>query len=301
VESVEAVYRRLLRENRERVERERRRHIALGYGKLADFLCGVLAAAVLVHARGPFSLLLIPFLIFVVLIVVHDRVLRRLARYERVTEFYARGLQRIEDEWAGTGETGDRFFDAKHPYARDLDLFGKGSLFELLSTARTRAGEEMLARWVLDGAGPDEVRARQQAVLEMQPRVRMREQLFTAGEHMRAGVHPEALASWGEGKPELQSRWLPWVLALLALLWVGSLVFWVVTRNFDLALLMSLINYSVSYRLQRKANASADAVDQAALDLKVLAEVLEIIEGEAYGTERLKELRSRLKTGGTGL
>ena len=291
------VYRRLLVENRVRVERERRRHLGLGYGKLADFLLGVIAAGVLVHTRGPFSLLLIPLAIFIVLIVVHDRVLRRLGRYERVTDFYARGLARIEDQWAGTGETGDRFFDAAHPYARDLDLFGKGSLFELLCTARTRAGEETLARWLLAAAEPEEVRARQTAVTEMKDRVSLRERLFTAGEHVRAGVHPEALAAWGEGKPDFQSRALPWVLALLAALWVASIVAWGVTRNWDPALLMSLINYAVSNRLQRRVSASAEGVEQAAQDLRVLREVLEIMEREPFTAERLRGLRASLDRG----
>jgi hypothetical protein len=296
VESAEAVYRRLLVENQARVERERTRHIWLGYAKVADFLAGAIAAGVLVHARGPFSLLLIPAAIFVVLVVVHDRVLRRLGKFVRVTEFYSGGLARLEDRWAGTGETGDRFFDATHPYARDLDLFGKGSLFELLCTARTRAGEETLAGWLLGAAAPEEVRARQAAVVEMKDRVRLRERLFAAGEDVRAGVHPETLAAWGEGKPELQSRWLPWALAVLAALWIGAIVYWAVARNWDPALLMSLINYAISYRLNRRVSDSADAVEKAAVDLKVLAEVLEVMEGERYASERLGGLRSSLDT-----
>jgi hypothetical protein len=296
VESVEAVYRRLLGESQARVERERRRHIGLGYAKLADFLAGVIAAGVLVRTHGPFSLLLIPLIIFVVLVVAHDRVLRRLAKFGRVTDFYARGLARLEDRWAGTGESGDRFFDAAHPYARDLDLFGKGSLFELLSTARTRAGEETLAGWLLAAADPKEVRARQAAGGEMRDRVTLRERLFSAGEDVRAGVHPEELAAWGDGTPALQSRWLPWVLALLAALWVGSLVVWVATRSWDLALLVSLLNYAVSYRLQRRVVESADGVERAARDLKVLAEVLEIMEGEQFAAERMMGLRASLNT-----
>ena len=43
----------------------------------------------------------------------------------------------------------------------DLDLFGPASLFELLSIARTRAGEETLAAWLLAPADPDEIVARQ--------------------------------------------------------------------------------------------------------------------------------------------
>lgn len=297
MESVEAVYRQKLGESHGSAEKVRRWHVGLGYAKVSDFLGGIILAAVLIRMHGPLSLLLIPLLLFIVLIVVHDRVLRRLEKLTRVTEFYARGLARLEDAWAGTGEAGDRYFDAAHPYARDLDLFGKGSLFELLCTARTRAGEANLAQWLLAAASPEEVRARQAAVLEMQPRVAMREQLFTAGEDVRAGVHPDELAAWGRGAPQMQSRWLPWVLVLLAALWVASLIFWAVTRDWDLALLMSLINYAVSYRLQRKANPSAGGAEKAAPGLQVLAEVLEIMERERFTAERLKALQTQLDTG----
>ena len=296
MESVEAVYRRLLGEGQARVEGVRRWHNGLGYAKLIVFLSGVTGAAVLIRMHGPLILILIPLVILIALIVVHDRVLRRLEKLTRVTEFYSRGLARLEGAWAGTGETGDRFFDATHPYARDLDLFGKGSLFELLCTARTRAGEETLAAWLLAPAAPEEVEARQTALGELQPRLAMREQLFLAGEHVRAGVHPQELAAWGDDAPRLQSRWLPWALAALAVLWIASLAVWVVTGKLDLALLVSLINYAVSYRLQRRVLPAAEAVEKAAPDLKVLAEVLEIMERESFSAQRLRALRARLDT-----
>ena len=91
----------------------------------------------------------------------HARAVRR--------EFYEQGIARVTDAWAGTGESGERFLVADHPYAADLDLFGRGSLFELLTTARIRAGEETLARWLLAPADIAEVRARQEAVRELQP------------------------------------------------------------------------------------------------------------------------------------
>src|SRR5581483_9950108 len=47
---------------------------------------------------------------------------------------------------------GCRYHDDAHPYAADLDLFGDGSLFELLCTARTRAGQDTLAAWLLHPA-----------------------------------------------------------------------------------------------------------------------------------------------------
>ena len=72
----------------------------------------------------------------------HSRVLRSQQLAQRAVAFYDRGLARIEDRWAGSGESGQRFADAQHVYSADLDLFGEASLFQLMSSARTRMGEE---------------------------------------------------------------------------------------------------------------------------------------------------------------
>ena len=70
------------------------------------------------------------------------------SRAESAAAFYRRGIARIEDRWAGIGQTGDRFRNDQHVYADDLDLFGRGCLFELLSTARLPMGENWLAEWL---------------------------------------------------------------------------------------------------------------------------------------------------------
>jgi hypothetical protein len=53
----------------------------------------------------------------------------------------------------------------------DLDLFGPGSLFELLSIARTRAGEDTLASWLLAPADSPEF-ASGSRLSTISPRVR---------------------------------------------------------------------------------------------------------------------------------
>ena len=78
--------------------------------------------------------ILLPTLVFVALVIAHDRVLRREERAGRVRSFFGEGIARLEDRWAGQGDSGDRYRDPAHPYAEDLDVFGNGSLFELLAT-----------------------------------------------------------------------------------------------------------------------------------------------------------------------
>src|SRR5438552_13564871 len=65
--------------------------------------------------------LALPVVSYLILVVVHERILQARRRYDRAAEFYERGLQRLEERWAGQGETGERFLDRSHPYAEDLD------------------------------------------------------------------------------------------------------------------------------------------------------------------------------------
>jgi hypothetical protein len=104
------------------------------------------------HSLSPWWLVA-PVVAFVGIASYHSRVLRARELSERAVSFYERALARVEDRWAGSGETGERFDDPHHVYAGDLDLFGKGSLFQLLSTARTRMGEDTLAQWLLSPSG----------------------------------------------------------------------------------------------------------------------------------------------------
>ncbi|MEP6717471.1 MAG: DNA mismatch repair protein MutS, partial [Terriglobia bacterium] len=77
---------------------------------------------------------------FIALVAWHSRIDRVAERLRRSVRFHENGLARLDHAWQGKGESGERFIDPHHPYAVDLDLFGRASLFELLSTARTRGG-----------------------------------------------------------------------------------------------------------------------------------------------------------------
>ena len=112
----------------------------------------------------------------------------------------------MADQWPGTGQTGERFDDPHHVYASDLDLFRRGGLFELLSAARTRMGEETLAQWLLSPSSLDQIRERQLAVAELRPQLDLAEDLAVLGEDAKVGVHPEALIRWAEAPNRMGPR-----------------------------------------------------------------------------------------------
>src|SRR3954454_10934382 len=184
----------------------------------------VLAYLVFGPGKAPAYSLAIPVVFFIFLAIWHSRVIRRRMLADRALKFYARGLARIEDKWAGLGSTGERFRDGAHIYADDLDLFGKGSLFELIAETRTAAAEDMLANWLLAPATFEPASARQGAVKELRGGLDLREHFSLLGPDLQAEVSVDALAHWGTVPPVH----FPWVLrpvcAVLALVSLALLV-----------------------------------------------------------------------------
>ena len=306
-------YTALLSERRADIVFRERRHASLGYGRLAAV---VAAAAILwlalVSRALSIAWVLAPIAAFAALVVVHDRLLRRLERVRRAVRFFEKALARLDGTWEGAGESGDRYLDPHHPYAQDLDLFGKGSLFELLSTARTHIGEDTLAGWLLAPADPATIRARQQAVDELRPRLDLRESLAVLADDARTGVNPTALAAWGEAPVLLQGARLRvalWLLTTLGILGAAALFTWIfgVAGFFhlpesvnvlarDLALLVALVNGLFLYRMRHAREAVVNAVQEAAHELALLSAVLVHLESERFQSPLLAALRQSLDT-----
>jgi hypothetical protein len=269
------------------------------YARLAVFGLGAFVAWFALWREAIEPVWLVPvFALFVVLVNRHDTIIRERDAAARAIAFYERGLARLEDRWIGTGEPGDRFRDDEHVYANDLDLFGTGSLFELLSIARTRAGEETLAAWLKAPAPPDVVRARQRAIAEMGPQLDLREHLALAGSEVRAAVHPELLIEWAAEPPSLHARWPRVVAAVLTAAAIAGAMWWALTGQPEPLLGILAAEFLLMFPLRRRVLHVLHRSEQPARDLDVLAHVLARLEREQFESHRLADLRARLDTKG---
>ncbi|HEV8370777.1 MAG TPA: hypothetical protein VGQ39_22705 [Pyrinomonadaceae bacterium] len=217
---------------------------------------------------------------------------------ERAADLYRFGLARLDDKWAGKGSTGERFASAAHQYANDLDLFGRASLFELLSRARTRVGEETLASWLLAPAPKEVIKARQTAVVELTPFLDLREDLALLAEGINTGSDAEALTTWSEAPPWQISSVVKWMARGLALLALIGLALWIIGFGWLPFLTSVLLGQIFIFRVRRPMQKVIEAVDGPAKDLQLLLEVLRRIEQERFTSPRLVELRSELDVEG---
>jgi hypothetical protein len=294
------IYRQRLEARRAALARWQARHVQLGNARLALLVTGAVLAY-LVFGRGalPLALLAVPLAAFVALVIWHDRVLQARRRAERAVSFYEQGLARLTDTWPGTGETGERFLAADHPYAADLDLFGRGSLFELVTTARIRAGEETLARWLLTAAEAADIRERQAAVRELQPRLDLREDLALLGQEEGTGVHPDLLSRWSRDTPLVTSPWpRPTALVLAAVAAVTGIAWAAGVEGPGPFTIAVLLEIGFALAMRSRVRRILRDVEEPARDLALLAGVLARFEQETFTSPKLQAIRQRLDTGG---
>ncbi len=138
--------------------------------------------------------------------------------------FYERGIDRMNGDWLGKGNGGLDFARDHHLYQDDLDILGKGSIFELLATTRSGIGAERLAAFLLDPVTSAEAHARQEAVKELQPAVDLREEIDALGKYRFQDCSRKRLSGWLDEPLMRPPKVLPAILALLSMFTVALIV-----------------------------------------------------------------------------
>jgi hypothetical protein len=271
----------------------------LALGRIGAFAATAGVALLAWNEMAAWLWLLFPGGVFGYLAWRHDGVIRTRRIRDSAVRFYQRGLARVEDRWEGTGgATGDRFRNDEHLYANDLDLFGEGSLFELLSIARTRVGEATLAGWLLTPASAVEIRERQTAVTELAPRLDLRETMSRVEIAVGDTVADAALVRWAGSAPELPARWLRPLARGLTIAVVLSAAWWAVSGATGPFIGVLALQLSIALPLRRRVQRALHGADAAARELDAIALVLEQLEAETFDSPRLIGLQHGLERNG---
>jgi hypothetical protein len=276
-------------------------HRRFGNIRLLLVIATLIAAWFSLH-RDAFSLwwLLLALVAFLGIAILHAKVLRQRACAERAVDFYRKGLARIEDRWPGTGQTGARIDVHSSLYATDLDLFGQGSLFELLSLARTRMGEDTLAAWLLSPSPVPQLTERQAAVAELRSRLDLREDIAILGpisdQDLKVGVHPKALTQWAEAPNQLTHSWLRWLSLLLAIAAIAAAIVWAELGTKAPFFAIVIIETIITALLRKRTDAVFHATEHALQDLQLLSSLLVRLEREQFASPRLQALKTELSS-----
>ncbi len=286
------------------VRTQKRRDQTVGLIRVGLFLAVVLLVfGALGNSLIPWWSVAVPLVLFVAVVVVHEQISRPGRRAQRALTFYEDGLARVADQggWIGRGPEGREHLppEAEHPFAEDVDLFGKGSLYQKLCTARTQAGQRRLADWLLVPAPESELSGRREAILELRDKLDLREDLALLGDDVRAKLDPDALAEWGR----LTVAPTPWPIQGLGLILgvvgpVTLLGFLIGGWDALIFLFAALVIVAFERWQDASIRSSTSAVNRMSGELSLLAQMLARLEREPFRSAWLVEALGRLKTEG---
>ncbi len=215
-------------------------------------------------------------------------------------DLYRDRLRRVRYQWMGEGDPGKDLEMDGHLSAADLDLFGEGSLFELLCDVQTPAGRETLARWLQQPSQPAEVISRQQSARYLRDRIDLREKLAL----VRAGKADEyswdTFRNWLTADPIDFSRWAPWAALLLSLsmVTVGA-CWWSGLLQAHAALwtmaTIAAAEAALALWLHGRVRRVMEGLLLSAGRLKAIRQLCELVENSKLDTAGLIELQERLR------
>jgi hypothetical protein len=212
------------------------------------------------------------------------------SRIWRAIRYYDRSVRRVDGYWTGNGYRGGEFDSDGHPYARDLGIFGEGSLFELLCVARTAIGRRRLAEWLLEAPPLDETMARQEAVRALERRADVREAVAGLGAYEFSESTWETLAVWLNAPPVVFPRWLrvgaaitSTLIACGILAAASSAVPWLQAARWvePLLLVQGVVALTVRTNVRRVLDATGPVSDEIA----VLRDGVALLEKERLGVQ----------------
>ncbi len=251
------------------------------------------------NSNGSYLWIGLPAILFAIAVVMHEQIIDRKDLALRIASFYERGLARLEDRWMGKGNQGTQFQDALHPYSEDLDLFGTGSLFELLCTARTQAGEQILADWLKKQAQREEIPERQSAVQDLRGRLDFREDLASQGAEVRNRMHPDALVHWAEKNPIAFAKGVRAATSISVLLTFLTILGWSqLGWGWNPFVLVTIVQILLLRHLSNRVMEITHGAEGAHQELKLLSLILERIEREKFQSPHLLRLQQEMGSEG---
>ncbi|HEX9642065.1 MAG TPA: DNA mismatch repair protein MutS [Candidatus Krumholzibacteria bacterium] len=258
-------------------------------------LTAISALLALGRGKGWWVAAAVGLALFVACVAWHQRLGARRAARLLLEAWYGKSLARLRGESDPGAPVGLEFLDESHPYAAELDLFGRDSIFAWICHAQSAAGRRRLADWLLHAAKPLEISNRQEAVAELRDAIGPRETMLVCA---------------SEGKAREAMRFREWSLRespLGSLLWIRLLSFGIAlglcaTLTAWLGfgappawfLGLSLLGYAWTTYAGRRLDPLQAGLEQAKSELRLLRRLLEHVEAESFESQKLRMLHAEI-------
>ncbi len=280
----------------------RKKYKIIGALRLFAFL-GIVYSFYLSVSKADYQYLYVSAML-IVIFVVFLRIHYKLSWHMR----YAQALMKIneeekdfltQDKWSV--DEGNEFQTTDHPYAYDLDIFGKKSIFQYLNRTASFKGKEYLASLLKTNLEAEDIAQNQEVIKELTKKLEWRQEIYAYNRlsNLDKEVHQRLLA-WSQSNTILLSKTtiaLSYIFPLLFLL--SCLAYFVDETTLLWGYLASTffsINLILAMSKVRLIQAELGGVEKIHETIDSYSAIVKRIEEEPFTSDRMKENVKRIKS-----
>ncbi|QEC67510.1 hypothetical protein FRZ67_09450 [Panacibacter ginsenosidivorans] len=186
-----------------------------------------------------------------------------------------------------------------HPYAADLDLFGKASLYQYINRCNAEKAKLLLAKRLLQPLNKKEILLQQEAVKELSAKPLWRQQLQAFGIKQKISINTERrVFNWLKDEKEKYFDMPVFKIALyiFPLITISTLILYlsdfISTSIFSLCI---IIFYSISLSVSKKITPTYNLLSGIVTEVNVLYNELNWFEKESFQSELLIVMQNQIK------
>lgn len=287
---------------RRRLEKLTRTINRLSNVRLLTFLVGCgLAVFFYMTQRSSLGLGMVIFTVasFAALVLWHQNLKTRQNYIQVLYENYDQALSRLAGEWRNFSDTGEDFKDPTHSYSEDLDIFGLGSLFQWITTAKTFRGRETLKEVLTLPPGEVEIiRKKQEAIQELARNLAWRQRFLAEARMTKRPLNsPETIIEWAKSYDASYLRLGVVILArALPIITITFLLMYLLTSSVSVWYpLVGLAIQTIILFLGRERGKALNAVYTYKDSIKIYEKMLERFEKRNFQAEHLQTLKKGLR------
>jgi hypothetical protein len=277
----------------EEVERLRKKYNRFALVRLLAFFAGIgLAALISDFGFIATTVFLVAYIVaFGRFMIWHQNI-----AYQRRHHAALRTINENEIKYAssdfGDFADGKEFLNPLHPYAVDLDVFGKFSLFQYINRASTILGKKRLANYFLNIPTFEEIKKRQASAVELSERLEWRQNFQAYGIHTEDSVAEINLLKKWLYEPNFifNNRGLRITMIVLPILTWALIILSFYWTPYQIAVVFAVIQLILLKVFVKKIGDTHQFTTNADKILNKYARIIEHIEKQSFETEKLKGL-----------
>jgi len=237
--------------------------------------------------------------LFIPLMILHDHYFNKKKYAAILHEINEDSLKRIHGEWNTFSDDGEEFIDDNHNYSQDLDIFGPGSLFQFINTTITYLGRLKLRDFLMAPARSiEEISDRQEAVIELAPKLDWRQKYMAEG-IVESRMHdPETLFLWANRIERFYRK--PMVIYIFRFMPIITVVIAILTflnpePQYYCLIAALVIQFAILKIKSKQRGEILEVAYKFMQNIKAYSNMLSLIEQEKYHSRHLQDLQNRLK------